>query len=60
MFGPDISNIEMRGVIPRAADHIFSHIENDQEEIDYQVRCSFLEIYKEKICDLLDIKSRDL
>ncbi|CAG0885983.1 unnamed protein product [Cyprideis torosa] len=47
------SNIsELRGVIPNAFDHIFSHIARSENQ-QYLVRASYLEIYMEEIRDLL-------
>ena len=39
------------GIIPRTCEYIFKNLNNE-----YNVKCSFLEIYKEKIRDLLDNK----
>lgn len=47
-------NEEYKGIIPRACEHIFSHIENDKNGTEYLLKCSFIEIYKENIHDLLD------
>lgn len=53
MFGPEKPfPDELKGVIPRASEHIFDHIESD-EQMSYAIKCSFLEIYKENIRDLL-------
>ncbi|KAK2957689.1 putative Kinesin heavy chain [Blattamonas nauphoetae] len=60
MFGADVPGQDLRGIIPRSSIHIFNHIENDKEETEFTVVCSFLEIYMEKICDLLDVKKKDL
>eukprot|EP00727_Mastigamoeba_balamuthi_P001910 m51a1_g11716 putative kinesin heavy chain (1187) ;mRNA; r:81154-85738 len=40
------------GVIPRACSHIFDHVDRDNDT-EYHIKCCFLEIYKEKIRDLL-------
>ena len=37
--------------------HIFEHISNDHEGTEYVIKCSFLEIYKEIIRDLLNPKN---
>ncbi|EFC45884.1 kinesin [Naegleria gruberi] len=44
------------GLIPRVLSYIFSEIEKkrQQKEIKFIVSCSFLEIYNERITDLLD------
>lgn len=45
---------DFRGVIPRACEAIFHHLSKLQsDEISYKVRASYLEIYNEKIRDLL-------
>lgn len=42
-----------RGIIPKSFEQIFSHISR-QENMQYLVRASYLEIYQEEIRDLLD------
>lgn len=46
------SDPELRGVIPNAFDHIFTHIQRTENE-QFLVRASYLEIYQEDIRDLL-------
>ena len=41
-------------IVPRMMDNIFDLIINSPEELEFTVKCSFLEIYKERINDLLD------
>ena len=41
------------GVIPRSAEQIFTKLETDPNVLEYNVYCSFLEIYNEELCDLL-------
>jgi len=48
------------GIIPRACSHIFEHISNDTSGTEYTIKCSFLEIYKEVIRDLLNPKGNNL
>mmetsp|Transcript_1194 Transcript_1194/g.1942 ORF Transcript_1194/g.1942 Transcript_1194/m.1942 type:complete len:951 (-) Transcript_1194:160-3012(-) len=43
---------EMRGVIPNSFSHIFDHVKASKD-VEYLVRCSYLEIYNEVIRDLL-------
>ena len=42
-----------KGIIPKAFDHIFGYIDNAKDHKKFLVRVSYLEIYKEKIRDLL-------
>ncbi|CAI9756831.1 unnamed protein product [Fraxinus pennsylvanica] len=61
--GPSVSGLQ--GVVPRIFRSLFSEIQKDQEnsdgkQINYQCRCSFLEVYNEKIGDLLDPTQRNL
>lgn len=51
-----------RGIIPRAMQYIFRHVEHAATSAVYIVKVSYLELYKEKVFDLLrfgeDSKSR--
>eukprot|EP01137_Pigoraptor_chileana_P034343 Opistho-2@26750 len=67
MLGPqDDHNIprELRGVIPRTFEHVFSLISREVQmkgnKKEYLCKCSFLEIYNEQIFDLLDPTSNCL
>jgi kinesin family protein 5 len=60
MLGPDIDSEENRGIIPRMVGGIFEKIETAPEEVEFTVKVSFIEIYNEKIRDLLDPKKNDL
>ncbi|KAK2952099.1 putative Kinesin-II 95 kDa subunit [Blattamonas nauphoetae] len=52
----DISNQDTRGIIPRGCEEMFKRIEdNTDPNISYE--CSFLEMYNEKLQDLLDPKT---
>ena len=53
MMGTDIDNDEGRGVIPRIVEQIFASILSSPETIEYTVRVSYMEIYMERIRDLL-------
>jgi hypothetical protein len=59
MFGPDIKEKSKWGIIPRACAHIFSFIEEDQEGVEFTIKCSFLEIYLETVRDLLDPRHKE-
>jgi len=54
MQGPDIDDPDLRGVIPRVIDDIFDRIAEAPEHLEFTIRASYLEIYLEKIRDLLD------
>lgn len=51
---------EYAGIIPRVMDDIFDGIQNMQQELEFIVRVSYIEIYLEKIRDLLEPKSNNL
>ncbi|KAL3421139.1 Kinesin heavy chain [Phlyctema vagabunda] len=53
MMGTDIDNDEGRGVIPRIVEQIFASILSSPGSIEYTVRVSYMEIYMERIRDLL-------
>jgi len=55
--GPDvIDSDDKKGIIPRMMSHLFSLILNSSENIEFHVKVSFLELYNEKLQDLLDRK----
>eukprot|EP00026_Physarum_polycephalum_P001526 Phypoly_transcript_01528.p1 GENE.Phypoly_transcript_01528~~Phypoly_transcript_01528.p1 ORF type:complete len:1080 (+),score=256.77 Phypoly_transcript_01528:75-3314(+) len=61
MFGPDkIESLNDRGIVPRTSAHIFEHIDSDGSKREYAIKCSFLEIYKEVVKDLLNPKNADI
>ncbi|XP_017980721.1 PREDICTED: kinesin-like protein KIN12B [Theobroma cacao] len=71
MWGPPSAMVEdpsprsHQGIVPRIFQMLFSEIQREQENLDgkqinYQCRCSFLEIYNEHIGDLLDPTQRNL
>lgn len=45
---------KLKGIIPRMMEYIFTAISSFPSELEFSVKCSFLEIYLEKIQDLLD------
>ena len=57
MYGPDVFDEDLRGIIPRAAEDIFTKIDDCEEDIEFDIRCSMLEIYKENLRDLLWLSS---
>lgn len=61
--GPSVAGLQ--GIAPRIFQDLFSKIQKEQgnsdgRQINYQCRCSFLEVYDQKIDDLLDPTQRDL
>ncbi|ELR10902.1 kinesin motor domain containing protein [Acanthamoeba castellanii str. Neff] len=51
MFGPELEKDALKGIIPRAI---------RDRETEFAIKCSFLEIYKERIRDLLNPKNANL
>jgi kinesin family protein 5 len=49
-----------KGIIPRAAENIFASIADDSSGTKYGVTCSYLEVYREKIGDLLNTANKNL
>lgn len=49
---------ENRGIIPRSVEHILSTIRKTKKTTRYRVYCSYLEIYNEKIFDLLNYNDK--
>lgn len=52
MQGPSTSDEEMRGVIPNSFYHIFQFVKATKN-VEFLIRCSYLELYNEEIRDLL-------
>lgn len=53
MMGSNIDDEEGRGVIPRIVEQMFASIMSSPSTIEYTVRVSYMEIYMERIRDLL-------
>ena len=51
---------ELQGIVPRMFDFLFSGIAEADQDIEFTIKCSYLEIYMEKIMDLLDAKKTNL
>ena len=60
MSGPDIESLEDRGIIPRMVSGLFKQISEQPEDIEFSMKVSFVEIYNEKIKDLLDPSKTNL
>ncbi|XP_055619587.1 kinesin-like protein KIF13A isoform X2 [Toxorhynchites rutilus septentrionalis] len=53
-----MGNQENKGIIPRLCDELFASIAAKQtDELNYKVEVSYMEIYNEKVHDLLDPKT---
>lgn len=59
MFG-DMHSDHLKGIIPRATRHIFDFIDECEDETEFMIKCSMLEIYRENLYDLLNERSSDL
>ena len=53
MEGPDIEDPVTQGVIPRMIWTVFDSIYSAPETVEFLVKISIIEIYKERIVDLL-------
>ncbi|KAL4646323.1 kinesin heavy chain-like isoform X1 [Arapaima gigas] len=51
---------QQKGIIPRIANDIFNHIFTMEENLEFQIKVSYFEIYMEKIRDLLDVTKTNL
>jgi len=60
MSGQDIEDESQRGIIPRMITGFFNTIAAQPEDIEFSMKVSFVEIYNEKIKDLLDPRKIDL
>jgi kinesin family protein 5 len=49
-----IDDPDKQGIIPRMIKQVFEHIQSSPSEIEYIVKVSMIEIYMEKIGDLID------
>ena len=54
MQGPDITDVEQQGIIPRMVRTVFNRIETASANVEFTVKVSMAEIYNERIKDLLD------
>ncbi|KZT67729.1 kinesin-domain-containing protein [Daedalea quercina L-15889] len=53
MMGADIDSQELKGLIPRITEQIFQSIVESDSHLEYVVKVSYMEIYLERIRDLL-------
>ncbi len=55
-----LDNPELEGLIPRIIKHVFDYISTTPNEIEFTVKISMIEIYMEKIRDLIDPTRQNL
>ncbi|KAG9393558.1 Kinesin motor domain [Carpediemonas membranifera] len=60
MQGPDLDDFHNRGLIPRIIDSVFTHLEEADASLEFSIKVSYVEIYMEKIRDLLDVSKANL
>ena len=60
MMGSDIDDDAAKGIIPRIVEQIFASILASPGNIEYTVRVSYMEIYMERIRDLLQPQNDNL
>lgn len=63
MYGVDLYDDNLKGIIPRTIDYIFSYINDESNnDIKFEIKFSMLEIYRENLYDLLnpDTKHTDI
>ncbi|KAL4488453.1 hypothetical protein ABPG72_013021 [Tetrahymena utriculariae] len=54
MFG-DVNDPKQKGIIPRVSNQIFNYINALDQDIEFSITVSMLEIYKEQLFDLLKV-----
>ena len=54
MQGPDIDDEELKGIIPRMVGTVFDNIRNSPDYVLWTVKVGIVEIYNERLRDLLD------
>ena len=60
MEGYSHDNDDLKGILPRTMETIFNMILNASEDNEYQIKVSMVEIYNEKVNDLLDSTKQNL
>ncbi|KAJ1758741.1 hypothetical protein GGH19_002680 [Coemansia sp. RSA 1807] len=54
MMGADIDNDSLKGITPRIVEGVFGQIVESPPTVEYMVKASYMEIYMERIRDLLN------
>ncbi|CAI2381763.1 unnamed protein product [Moneuplotes crassus] len=60
MHSSETGGVQNQGILPRIVSTLFSRIENMTENIEFSIKISMLEIFQDKICDLLEKSKVDL
>jgi kinesin family protein 5 len=60
MTGSDIENVDLQGIIPRMVRTVFNRIDTASDAVEFSVKVSMIEIYMEKIRDLLEPKKDNI
>jgi hypothetical protein len=61
MFGPESCRRGEQGIVPRTAEQVFDQISAlTDDSSEFTLRCSFLEVYREQMRDLLDPDNQGL
>lgn len=60
MEGKMTGDPSLQGITPRIIHDIFNHIYNMEEALEFHIKCSYFEIYMDKIRDLLDVSKVNL
>ena len=60
MEGANLYDEELKGLIPRMFSYLFNKIGAADGDIEFSIKCSYMEIYMEKISDLLDGKLTEI
>ena len=60
MEGGSLTDPVSKGLIPRMFEYFFSKIREADPALEFSIKCSYMEIYMEKIMDLLDAKKTNL
>jgi kinesin family protein 5 len=50
----NVESDELKGLLPRIVDNLFSSIMDSPSNLEFTVKCSFMEIYMERVRDLLE------
>ena len=54
----NVNDNDLKGIMPRTFEYIFEKVKQAPKNVEYLVRCSFLEIYLNEVYDLLNKKTR--